>query len=317
MCFMFLPCFVVGSNVRIQESNLQTLESHIDFNPFTFWLRYACTKHTGTVQSLLTTDYTFMNFALASQGVETTIQRRVSSWFTSYNPSSRKHVMHLRGLVFPPPHQLLFPPVIISVAITTHYSSDQPRLWTTTNEKCQQHKQRFESQAEVVISGSHQHLTVQVTGSVLSKALGCLCMEVMQPRKTFLSLAPCQPAVGGQDALPAPLWGRQLVLQLPHPSRPLGAAGADSHPHLSASSQTPKRKGKNQPHSLPQHCLGTPRALGCRERPPRVSPMHPLTARPGHGNPLLPPQRGGYGSGQSSRKQQLHLQQKYCAAFSP
>lgn len=70
MCFMFLPCFVVGSNVRIQESNLQTLESHIDFNPFTFWLRYACTKHTGTVQSLLTTDYTFMNFALASQGVE-------------------------------------------------------------------------------------------------------------------------------------------------------------------------------------------------------------------------------------------------------
>lgn len=188
--------------------------------------------------------------------------------------------MHLRGLVFPPPHQLLFPPVIISVAITTHYSSDQPRLWTTTNEKCQQHKQRFESQAEVVISGSHQHLTVQVTGSVLSKALGCLCMEVMQPRKTFLSLAPCQPAVGGQDALPAPLWGRQLVLQLPHPSRPLGAAGADSHPHLSASSQTPKRKGKNQPHSLPQHCLGTPRALGCRERPPGSAPCTPSPLGP-------------------------------------
>ena len=156
MCFIFLPYFVVGSNFTIQESNLQTLESHMDFNPFTFWLRYTCTKHTRTVQSLLTTDYTFMNFSLSGQG-DLNVKRLSSDESPPglhFAIPAAENMLCIRGLVFPPPHQLLFPPVIISVAITTHYSSDQPRLRTATNKKHQQHQQRFESEAAVVISGS-------------------------------------------------------------------------------------------------------------------------------------------------------------------
>lgn len=37
-----------------------------------------------------------------------------------------------------------------------------------------------------------------------------------------------------------------------------------------------------------------PQLWGAEKEPPRVSPMHPLTAMPGHGNPLFPPQHEGY-----------------------
>lgn len=68
MCFIFLPYFVVWSNFTVQELNLWMLESHRDFYPFTFWLRYTLTKYTRTVQTLLTTDYTFISFSLSSHG---------------------------------------------------------------------------------------------------------------------------------------------------------------------------------------------------------------------------------------------------------
>lgn len=121
---------MVGSNFTIQESNLLTLEPHTDFNPVTLWLRHTCTKHTMPVRSLLTPTLHFHELFIIKLGLlkcGKTIQQRVSSWFTFYNPSSRKHAMHIRGLIFPLPHQLLFPPIIISVAITTPYSTDQPR----------------------------------------------------------------------------------------------------------------------------------------------------------------------------------------------
>lgn len=152
MCFILLPYFTVGSNFTIEELNLRTLESHMDFNPFTFWLRYTCTKR--TVPSLLTTDYTSMNFSLSSQG-DLNVERLSSSESPPGLHFTIPAAVRIRDLVFPSPHQLLFPPVIISVAITTHYSSDQPRLWTTRNKTRQQHQQRFESQAAVIISGSH------------------------------------------------------------------------------------------------------------------------------------------------------------------
>lgn len=40
----------------------------MDFYPFTFWLRFILTKYTRTVQSLLSTDYTVLNFSLSSHG---------------------------------------------------------------------------------------------------------------------------------------------------------------------------------------------------------------------------------------------------------
>lgn len=104
MCFMFLLYFTVGSHLTVRELNLWTLESHVDFSPFTFWLRHTCTKHTRTVQSLLTTDYTFVNFSLSSQGdlnVEKSIQQQVSSWCTFYNPSSSKHAVHIKRFSIP------------------------------------------------------------------------------------------------------------------------------------------------------------------------------------------------------------------------
>lgn len=108
----------------MQEFNLHTSESHVDLNPFTLWLRYTCTKHTRTVPVKYTSHFQELckRYLLSSRGdlnVEKTVQQRVLSWFIFHNSSSRKCTVHIRGLVFPLPHRVLFLPVTFSVAITT------------------------------------------------------------------------------------------------------------------------------------------------------------------------------------------------------
>lgn len=146
------------------------------------------------------------------------------------------------------------------------------------------------TQAEVWKSGWGRNFWVTLAlngagdGKRLSKALECLCMEVMQPRRHFCPLPPASQQWEVGMLSPHRFGAGSSSSSYPVPVGRRGQLGQTATPtYLSASSQTPKRKGKNQLHSLPQHCLGTPRALGCRERPPgsascTPSPLGPAMA---------------------------------------
>lgn len=165
---------------------------------------------------------------------------------------------------------------MISVAITTHCSSDQPTLWTTMKQKHQQ--QRFESQAAVVMKVKD---CPRLYGTWRSWS---------QEEEAFLSLGPCQAAVGGLDTPLILLWDRQSVLQPPCHSWAPGASGTQSHPYFSGSSQSAKQKVKNQPHTLPQHCPGAPMASGVQRKRLCVSQPSQAWAHPHcHSQPWQPP----------------------------
>lgn len=177
----------------------------------------------------------------------------------------------------------------MSVAITTHYSSDQPKLWIAMNKKHQQCQQRFESQAAVIISGSRQHLTMHVKGRVVQSCLAPVHGSSAAEKRRHL--CPFPPARQQWEVrMLSPHLSEKGSSSSSYPI-PVGLQrqkGQKAAPSFLQAANQPREKGRTGPRAataLP----GYPSGPGVQRKTPQVSPMH-LSATAGHGSCLFPQQ---------------------------